>query len=188
MTPPRDRHRPDRAADQHPVQPRLSRRRLLTHLAAASVPALVALEPGPLAASQPATKAAGAAPPVQPPPGEKIPHSIERDASSRFRGVAERLMAAMVEHKVPGAALGILADGQEEHAVFGVASVDTNQPVTADTLFQIGSLSKVYTATAVWRLIGQDLPGLETAREVCVGATTGTGGTAVVNVSSSVRC
>src|SRR4029079_19485184 len=89
------------------------------------------------------------------PPGEAIPHAIEPDASPRFRGLAGRLMAAMAAHKVPGAALGVLADGREEHGVFGIASVETKQPVTPDTLFQIGSLSKVYTGTAVWRLIGQ---------------------------------
>jgi CubicO group peptidase (beta-lactamase class C family) len=155
MPPSRDGQSPNHAADQHLVHPRLSRRRLLTRLAAASVPALVSLEPGALAGSQAATPATGPAGPGQPPPGEAMPHSIERDASSRFRSLAERLMAAMVEHKIPGAALGILADGQEEHGVFGVTSVETKQPVTADTLFQIGSLSKVYTGTAVMRLIGQ---------------------------------
>ena len=84
-----------------------------------------------------------------------IPHTIAPDASPRFRAVAERLLAAMAEHQVPGAALGILADGREEHAVFGVASLETKAPVTADTRFQIGSLTKTYTGTAVMRLIDQ---------------------------------
>jgi CubicO group peptidase (beta-lactamase class C family) len=82
-----------------------------------------------------------------------MPHTVAPDASPRFRAVAERLLAAMAEHQVPGAALGILADGREEHAVFGVASLATKAPVTADTRFQIGSLTKTYTGTAVMRLI-----------------------------------
>jgi CubicO group peptidase (beta-lactamase class C family) len=82
-----------------------------------------------------------------------MPHTVAPDASPRFRAVAERLLAAMAEHQVPGAALGILADGREEHAVFGVASLATKAPVTADTRFQIGSLVKTYTGMAVMRLI-----------------------------------
>src|SRR4051794_33809527 len=116
----------------------LSRRRLLAHLASASVPALVSLQPGALAGGQPTAPDAGAA------PVEAIPHVIDRDASARFRSLAERLLAAMAEHKIPGAALGVLADGREEHGVFGLASLESKQPVTAETLFQIGSLSKVY--------------------------------------------
>ena len=41
------------------------------------------------------------------------------------------------------------------NAAFGVAGLETNVPVTAETRFQIGSLSKTYTATAVMRLIDQ---------------------------------
>jgi CubicO group peptidase (beta-lactamase class C family) len=92
---------------------------------------------------------------AQAPTAAAIPHTIASDASSAFRAVAERLLAAMAEHQVPGAALGILANGREEHAVFGVASIETKAPVTADTRFQIGSLSKTFTGTAVMRLIDQ---------------------------------
>ena len=86
------------------------------------------------------------------PAGEAIPYTIPIDASPRFRAVAERLLAAMAEHQVPGAALGILADGREEHATFGVASSATSQPVTAATRFQIGSLGK--TVTGMLALFG----------------------------------
>ena len=61
----------------------------------------------------------------------------------------------MRRHKIPGTALGILAGDREEHATFGVASVSSLQPVTPDTLFQIGSLSKTYTASVIWRLIDE---------------------------------
>ena len=48
-----------------------------------------------------------------------IPRTIASNASPAFRAVAERLLEAMAEHQVPGAALGIVANGQEEHAAFG---------------------------------------------------------------------
>jgi CubicO group peptidase (beta-lactamase class C family) len=119
---------------------RLSRRRLLAMSASAA--ALAAVGPSRLAHAQ----APAAAP---------IPHTIAPDASPAFRAVAERLLTAMAEHKLPGAALGILANGREEHAAFGVANLETKAPVTTDTRFQIGSLTKTYTGTAIMRLIDQ---------------------------------
>lgn len=59
----------------------------------------------------------------------------------------------MVTHNVPGTALGIIMDGEEEHAVFGVANLDTGEPVTPDTRFQIGSVGKTYTGTAIMQLV-----------------------------------
>jgi len=78
---------------------------------------------------------------------------LPSDASPAFRDVARALVDRMTEHRIPGAAVGVWFGGREEHAAFGVASVNTLQPVGPDTLFQIGSLTKTYTATAVWRLI-----------------------------------
>lgn len=44
---------------------------------------------------------------------------------------------------VPGVSMGLLRDGQVETATFGVASIETELPVTPGTLFQIGSIRKV---------------------------------------------
>jgi len=67
----------------------------------------------------------------------------------------------MRDSRIPGAALGILAGDREEHAVFGVASLSSLRPVTPATLFQTGSLSKTYTATAIWRLIDEGALALD---------------------------
>ena len=124
------------------VDRRLSRRQLLAmSAAAAGGAALTTAWHVPLAYA------------LETPPAAAIPHTVAPDASPSFRAVAERLLAAMAEHQLPGAALGILANDREEHAVFGLASLDTKTPVTADTRFQIGSLTKTYTGTAVMRLI-----------------------------------
>ncbi len=87
--------------------------------------------------------------------------TLATDASPPFRDVAEALMESMRTNRVPGTALAILADGREEHAEFGVASANTLTPVGPGTLFQIGSLTKTYTATAVWRLIDQGALALD---------------------------
>jgi len=87
--------------------------------------------------------------------GLPLPSTLASDASPQFRAVAEALTGSMRKHRVPGTALGILADDREEHATFGVASMNTLLPVGPNTLFQIGSLTKTYTATTIWRLIDE---------------------------------
>ena len=59
----------------------------------------------------------------------------------------------MEELGVPGVALGVLAGGEEETAGLGVTSVENRLEVTPDTLFQIGSIGKTFTATLVMRLV-----------------------------------
>src|SRR4029078_6919921 len=44
---------------------------------------------------------------------------------------------------------------QEYTAAFGVTNVDYPLPVQVDTLFQVGSTTKTFTATAVMRLVEQ---------------------------------
>ena len=53
---------------------------------------------------------------------------------------------------VPGAAIGILQDGVVTSARYGVADVTTGEPVTAETFFSVGSLTKSMVATVIVRL------------------------------------
>ncbi|MDF3195124.1 class C beta-lactamase [Pseudomonas sp. 1928-m] len=53
----------------------------------------------------------------------------------------------MAEHDIPGMAVAITHNGQAHYFNYGVARLDEQQPVTSDTLFEIGSLSKPLTAT-----------------------------------------
>ena len=69
------------------------------------------------------------------------------------------------ELDVPGAAVGVLLDGREEHAFHGVTSIENPLPVDARTLFLCGSTTKTFTATAIMRLVEQGLVDLDaTAR------------------------
>lgn len=57
----------------------------------------------------------------------------------------------MREYKIPGMAVGIVTDGGSYVFDYGVASKQTGQPVGQDTLFELGSVSKTFTATlASW--------------------------------------
>lgn len=51
------------------------------------------------------------------------------------------------QYRVPGAVLGIRDSHRSLEVATGVADVRTDLPVTADTRFLIGSISKAYTAT-----------------------------------------
>lgn len=62
---------------------------------------------------------------------------------------------------VPGAAVGLLRDGVVETFGYGVTSLETKQPVTPDTLFQIGSISKVFTATVLMNLVDAGMVDLD---------------------------
>ncbi|MGH2726369.1 MAG: serine hydrolase domain-containing protein, partial [Actinomycetota bacterium] len=55
--------------------------------------------------------------------------------------------------KTPGVAVGILHKGRAYAGGFGVTNVDEPSPVDHETLFQIGSTGKTFTATAVMRLV-----------------------------------
>jgi CubicO group peptidase (beta-lactamase class C family) len=71
------------------------------------------------------------------------------DHEARFAAVCEVAQAAMKRLHVPGVAIGII-DGPANAihtAAFGVTNVETGVPVTTDTLFQIGSISKTFTGT-----------------------------------------
>jgi len=53
----------------------------------------------------------------------------------------------MEKNHVPGMAVALTARGKRSLFHYGVASKESGQKVTADTLFEIGSLSKTFTAT-----------------------------------------
>jgi CubicO group peptidase (beta-lactamase class C family) len=70
-----------------------------------------------------------------------------------FEPLHEQIRAAMQRLGVPGVAVGILHEGTEHTAGFGVTNVDHPSSVSAETLFQIGSITKTVTATAIMRLV-----------------------------------
>jgi CubicO group peptidase (beta-lactamase class C family) len=93
------------------------------------------------------------------------------------------LMAVLAEaagrHGVPGAAAGVLVDGETTVATRGVTNVEHPLPVDEATLFQAGSISKTFTSAAVMLLaesgqlaledpLARHLPGFGQLRRGCV--------------------
>ncbi len=77
------------------------------------------------------------------------------DQQSRSDRLSEFVAALVRDKGVPGVAVGILQGDEVSTAGFGVTSVENPLPVTPDTLFQIGSITKTFTATAILRLVDQ---------------------------------
>ena len=93
------------------------------------------------------------------------------------------LDGAREAHGVPGASVAVLRDGVVEAAASGVLNLDTGVEATTDSLFQIGSITKVWTATLVMQLVDEGrieldgpvrryLPGFRVADEAVSGAVT----------------
>ena len=66
-----------------------------------------------------------------------------------------RLSELATQEGVPGATLGIWADGRETLAAYGVLNGGTGVTATPDSLFQIGSITKVWTATMIMQLVDE---------------------------------
>ncbi len=88
------------------------------------------------------------------------------DDAARLRAVVDAaIRPLMAEHDVPGMAVAITIDGKPTYLNYGVASREKNIPVTETTLFEMGSISKIFTATlatyaqAIGKLSLDDTPG-----------------------------
>ena len=77
----------------------------------------------------------------------------------------------MQEYNIPGMAIGVTVNGKRSFYNYGITSKNTQQAVTNETLFEIGSISKTFTATlaayaqeegylSLTDSVGKDLPSL----------------------------
>lgn len=73
----------------------------------------------------------------------------------------QRLDELRTGNGVPGASLAVLADGEVGAVASGVLNVDTGVEATTESLFQIGSITKVWTTTVVMQLAEQGLVELD---------------------------
>ncbi|MEV8569529.1 serine hydrolase [Streptomyces sp. NPDC051322] len=89
---------------------------------------------------------------------------VERHAGEPGRSARTRLDAAhwkrrlgelAARHRVPGAVLGIARGDEAALAACGVLNKDTGVRATEESLFQIGSITKVWTATVIMQLVDE---------------------------------
>lgn len=68
-------------------------------------------------------------------------------------GLTKRLSELADEYDVPGVSVAVLVDGDVTTAAAGVLNRETGVEATTDSLFQIGSITKTYTAALVMRFV-----------------------------------
>jgi CubicO group peptidase (beta-lactamase class C family) len=69
-------------------------------------------------------------------------------------GCAARIDKLLNRYSAGGLAVGVIRNGELEFFTGrGVADTTSKVPVTVDTVFRIGSISKTFTALAVMRLV-----------------------------------
>jgi beta-lactamase class C len=70
------------------------------------------------------------------------------DQQSKIKSVVDRTVhPVMLNYSIPGMAVGLTIGGKSYVFNYGVASRTPQKPVTDQTLFEIGSISKTFTAT-----------------------------------------
>ncbi len=90
---------------------------------------------------------------------DEIAARFQRTAVSRtqhhdFAALDGVALAELKERGTPGAAMAVIKDGQMIYAKgYGVASIETGDPVTPEMLFRLGSTTKMLTAAALVTLV-----------------------------------
>lgn len=75
---------------------------------------------------------------------------------ARADQVDKIVKAQMAQHHIPGVALAIIQNGRRvKTSAYGYANLELKTPVTPDTAFEIGSITKQFTAACVM-LLAQD--------------------------------
>jgi CubicO group peptidase (beta-lactamase class C family) len=82
---------------------------------------------------------------------------------SAFPAVDSFVTGLMTLYDIPGAGVALVQDGEVLYVQgYGVRSTTTGAPVTPDTLFAIGSVTKSFTAVGVLQLVDRGLIALDT--------------------------
>ncbi|WP_433769847.1 class C beta-lactamase [Pseudomonas putida] len=69
-------------------------------------------------------------------------------ADDHLQGIVDAAMKpVMQQQQIPGVAIAITVKGQPHYFNYGIASKETGNAVSENTLFEIGSVSKTFTAT-----------------------------------------
>ncbi|MET7644173.1 serine hydrolase domain-containing protein [Streptomyces sp. NPDC005426] len=135
------------ASPERPGTPRWSRRGFLSTAAAVGC-GTVSLGTAPPAAGSPRSAPQGG--------------DTGDTGNPLFSALDAKIEEAMRTYAIPGAAVGVLLDGQEYIKGYGVTNGDHPVPVDGDTVFRIGSTTKTFTGTTLMRLVERGKAELDT--------------------------
>jgi len=80
------------------------------------------------------------------------------DLAQELKGIIDECRE---EDHVPGVALAVAVGDEAIECAAGVLNINTGVEVTSDSLFQIGSITKTFTATLVMQLVDEGLVDLD---------------------------
>lgn len=83
------------------------------------------------------------------------------ELSSIRSWLAHEIPVLREKYGVPGVSVGVLAEGEIAEAADGVLNLRTRAPVDTASLFQIGSVTKLWTSTLVLQLVEEGLVDLD---------------------------
>ena len=127
---------------------------IATLLAACVAPAAV-----PTATPIPPTAVPPTDTPIASTPTPEPAAGLDSDMVDEIETLVEDMMA---DNYLPGVAIGIVKDGEVVYAEgFGEANIQEGKPVTPASLFNMASVSKIFTATAIMQLVEQGLIDLD---------------------------
>jgi CubicO group peptidase (beta-lactamase class C family) len=81
--------------------------------------------------------------------------------ATRLEKLPARLGELAERYRVPGAALAVMCGDEIVEAANGVVNANTGVEATTDSVFQIGSITKLFTATLVMQLVDEGLVELD---------------------------
>lgn len=80
--------------------------------------------------------------------------SIVPSASAKADKIDEYVQSELQDQRIPGVSIAVVRNGElVEARGYGLANVELNVPVTAETIFQSGSVGKQFTATLAMMLV-----------------------------------
>jgi CubicO group peptidase (beta-lactamase class C family) len=86
-----------------------------------------------------------------------------------FAGIDRAFDEYRLDAHVPGLVYGIVMDGRLVHVkAFGVQDLESNRPVTTETLFRIASMTKSFTALSILKLRDEGRLSLDAAAEMYI--------------------
>ena len=84
--------------------------------------------------------------------------AVKTEVLANLQSFLESICA---EHNVPALSVAVWYDNQLYQASTGILNMDTRVEATPDSIFQIGSISKVFTASLIMQLVDEDKVDLE---------------------------